>query len=77
MMKNRNNNSKQKIEIPRNVNKRCFNIALVSEGINTFNKNYSKQLLNKEYSEEEIRNELQKEEFNLKQEEWNKSNPFS
>lgn len=76
-MKNRNKDKTENIEIPRNVNKRCFNIALVSEGINKFNKNYSKQLLNKEYSENEIRNELRKEGFKLKQEVWDKISQYS
>lgn len=76
-MKNRNKDKTENIEILRNVNKRCFNIALVSEGINKFNKNYSKQLLNKEYSENEIRNELRKEGFKLKQEVWDKISQYS
>lgn len=76
-MKNRNKDKTENIEIPRNVNKRCFNIALVSEGIYKCNKNYSKQLLNKEYSENEIRNELRKEGFELKQEVWDKISQYS
>lgn len=76
-MKNRNKDKTENIEIPRNVNKRCFNIALVSEGIYKCNKNYSKQLLNKEYSENEIRNELRKEGFELKQEVWDKIHQYT